>query len=112
MPEGKDPQNADGLGGVHKVAVARQDVPAPIGDAESPVVAEAGRAGFSRLVDDPDQVAKTIHTADAPIEAENDASARESTLRPMRTPDAPFQDARVSPDEPSVWTAAKTPKAG
>lgn len=91
MPEGKDPRTADGLGGVHKLAVARQEVAATRPDAERPVVAEATRAGFSQLVDDPDQVAKVIHTADAP--------------------DASFQDARVSPEEPSVWTAAKTPDA-
>jgi hypothetical protein len=108
MAQGKDPQTADGLGGVHKVAVPR---PAPTGpaDVEPVVVVEGERAGFSRLVDDPDQVAKVVHTVDAPIEPESDANARESTLRPTRTPSAPFQDVQVSPDEPSVWTAAKDP---
>jgi hypothetical protein len=109
MAQGKDPQTADGLGGVHKVVTPRQPAlnNAPR-DPEPVVVAEGQRAGFSQMVDDPDQVGKVIHTVDAPIEPGNDADARESTLRPMRTPDAPHQDARISPDEPSVWTAAKT----
>lgn len=109
MAQGKDPQTADGLGGVHKVVIPRQPVPAVARDPEPVIVAEGERAGGSRLVDDPDQIAKVVHTQDAPIEPPNDADARESTLRPMRTADAPFQDAQVSPDEASVWTAAKTP---
>ncbi len=27
MPKGKDPKTADGLGGVHKVAISRQSAP-------------------------------------------------------------------------------------
>ena len=107
MPEGKDPQTADGLGGVHKVAIDRQAVSVTPRDPEPVIVAEGERAGFSQMVEDADQVGKVIHTIAAPIEPHNDANARESTLRPMRTADAPYQDARISPDEPSVWTAAK-----
>lgn len=108
MAHGKDPQTADGLGGVHKVVTAREPVVTGVPrDPEPVIVAEGERAGFSRMVDDPDQVGKVIHTVEAPIEPGNDAEARESTLRPMRKPDAPHQDARISPDEPSVWTAAK-----
>lgn len=111
MTQGKDPQTADGLGGVHKVGEPRQATPdTPRGD-QPVVVAESQRAGFSRLVDDPDQIAKVVHTVAAPVERENDVDARESRLAPSRTPDAPFQDAQVSPDEPSVWTAAKDPGA-
>lgn len=109
MAQGKDPQTADGLGGVHKVVQPRQPVPVTPRDAEPVVVAEGERAGFSRLVEDPDQVAKAVHTIEAPIEPDSQADARESTLRPMRTPRAPYQDAQVSPDEPSAWTAAKRP---
>jgi hypothetical protein len=109
MAQGKDPETSDGLGGVHKVAVPRQPVPAVARDSEPVVIAPRERAGSSHPVDDPDQIAKVIHTEDAPIEPSSEANARESTLRPMRTPDAPFQDARVSPDEPSVWTAEKDP---
>ena len=109
MTQGKDPQDADSLGGVHKVAVPRERVSSTPRDPEPVVVAEGQRAGFSRPVDDPDQVAKVIHTVDSPIEPESDANARESTLKPTRTSSAPFQDVQVSPDEPSVWTAAKDP---
>lgn len=109
MAQGKDPETADGLGGVHKVAVPRETDAPPPRDPEPVVVAEGVRAGFSRLVDDADQVAKVIHTVDTPIEPPSDANARESTLRPTRTPQAPFQDVQVSPDEPSAWTAAKDP---
>jgi uncharacterized protein YdcH (DUF465 family) len=111
MTQGKDPQDADGLGGVHTVALAREAVDLPPRDPEPVVVVDGERAGFSRLVEDRDQVAKVIHTVDAPIEPESDANARESTLRPTRTPGAPLQDVQVSPDEPSVWTAAKGPSA-
>lgn len=109
MAQDKDPQAADGLGGAHKVVAPRQPtLQTPVGG-EAAVVAEGERAGFSRLVDDPDQVAKVVHTVDPPIAAPSDANARESTLRPARTPEAPFQDVQVSPDEPSAWTAAKDP---
>jgi hypothetical protein len=109
MTQGKDPPTADGLGGVHKVGAPRQRAAAVTCDPEPVVVAQGTRAGSSHMVDDPDQIAKVIHTEDAPIGPPSDANARESTLRPMRTPDAPFQDARISPDEPSVWTAEKDP---
>lgn len=36
MPQGKDPKTADGLGGVHKVAIPRQPVPAAPGDEREP----------------------------------------------------------------------------
>jgi hypothetical protein len=79
MAQGKDPQTADGLGGVHKVTQPRQGgVPVPR-DAEPVRVAEGERAGVSDLVDDPDQIAKVVHP-----------------------------DVQVASDEPSVWTAAKT----
>lgn len=107
MAQGKDPQNADGLGGVHKATTPREPIPEIARDPQPVIIAEGQRAGFSRLVDDPDQLTKVVHTEDAPIEAPSDANARESALRPMRTPDAPFQDAQVAPDEASVWTAAK-----
>lgn len=109
MAEGKDPETADYLGGVHKVVVDRPTVPAVPKDAEPVVVAEGERAGFSRLVDDPDQIAKVVHTIDMPIEPESGANARESTLRPTRTERAPHQDVQTTPDEASVWTAAKDP---
>lgn len=109
MAQGKDPETADGLGGVHKVVTPRAAVSPVRADSEPVIVAEGQRAGASRMVDDPDQVAKVVHTIDAPIEPGDEADARESTLRPMRTADAPFQDAQVSPDEASVWTAAKSP---
>lgn len=108
MAKGKDPQTADGLGGVHKVVTPREPVPQVPRDPEPVVVAEGQRAGSSRLVEDPDQIAKVVHTQDPSIEPPNDADAPESTLRPMRTADAPFQDAQVSPDTTSVWTAAKS----
>jgi hypothetical protein len=107
MAQGKDLENADGLGGVHKVAVPRQPIPTPARDPEPVIVADGERAGSSRLVDDPDQVTKVVHTQDPPIEPPRGANARESTLRPMRTPEAPFQDVQISPDEPSVWMAEK-----
>src|SRR6218665_3222922 len=98
MAQGKDPQTSDGLGGVHNVVTPRQPAPERLADPEPVAVAEGQRAGTSRLVDDPNQIAKVVHTEDAPIAAPNDADARESTLRPMRTPDAPHQDVQVSPD--------------
>ena len=107
MAQGKDPQTADGLGGVHKSVLARRAAPQVKPDPEPVIVAEGQRAGASHLVDDPDQIAKVVHTAPAPIDAPNEASARESTLRPMRTAAAPHQEARVSTDPASVWTAAK-----
>lgn len=109
MAQGKDPETADGLGGVHKVVVDRPEAPVAPRDVEPVVVAEGERAGFSRLVDDPDQLTKVVHTVDMPIEPESDANARESTLRPTRTPSAPHQDVQTTPDAPSVWTAAKDP---
>lgn len=105
MAQGKDPQTADGLGGVHKVVTPRQSVPDLPRDPEPVIVAEGERAGTSRLVDDPDQIAKVVHTQPAPVEPAGDASP--ATPPPTRTPDAPFQDAQVSPDAASVWTAAK-----
>lgn len=109
MAQGKDPETRDGLGGVHKVTTARQRVVSVARDDEPVVVAEGQRAGFSRLVDDPDQLTKAVHTQDASIAAPDHEATPESTLRPMRTPEAPFQDAQTSPDAASVWTAAKTP---
>lgn len=108
MAQGKDPQSADGLGGVHKVVTPREPVAQVPRDREPVIVGEGQRAGFSRLVDDPDQIAKVVHTEDAPLEPPSPDAAREATLRPMRTPNAPFQDAQVSPDAASVWTAAKS----
>lgn len=109
MARGKEPQNDDGLGGVHKVVTPREPVALVPPDPEPVIVAEGRKAGFSRLVDDPDQIAKVVHTLDAPIEPPDREAAPESTLRPMRTPDAPFQDVQVSSDKASVWTAAKSP---
>jgi len=109
MAQGKDLENADGLGGVHKVAVPRQPIPTPARDPEPVIVAHGERAGLSRLVDDSEQVTKVVHTQDPPTEPPSDTNARESTLRPMRTPNAPFQDVQISPDEPSVWTTEKDP---
>ncbi|WP_146197941.1 hypothetical protein [Caulobacter endophyticus] len=109
MANGKDPQTADGLGGVHKVGQGRQPAGAAPRDPEPVAVVEGRRAGFSRLVEDPDQLSKVVHTIGAGVEPPNDSDARESTLLPARTPKAPFQDAQISPDEPSVWTAARTP---
>jgi hypothetical protein len=105
MTKGKDPETADGLGGVHKVAVDRPAAERVPSDPEPVVVGHGPRPGSAGLVDDPDQIARTIHTEAAPIEPPNDANARESTVRPVRTPQAPFQDARIAPDEPSAWSA-------
>lgn len=113
MAQGKDPRTADGLGGVHNVHEPRPTAVPALPDtretSEPVVVAEGQRAGYSRTVDDPDQVGKVIHTVEAPVELPDDANAREFTLQPTRTPDAPHQDVQVSPAEPSVWTAAKDP---
>lgn len=108
MSQGKDPETADGLGGVHKVAEPRAPVPEPPRDPE-PVVIGQGRPDDARMVDDPDQIARVIHTQPAPIEPPADTNAPESELRPARTPQAPFQDAHISPETASVWTAEKTP---
>lgn len=109
MSKGKDPQTADGLGGVHKVLAPRPATPVDLGSVDQPGVVEGQRAGFYRSVPDPDQVSQVIHTAPAPIEDARPVDARESALNPARTPKNPFTDARVSPDEASVWTAAKDP---
>ena len=106
MARGKDPQTADNLGGVHNVTVPRQPAPSTPGDPE-PVAVGRGPDRDTHLIEDPDQIAKVVHTVEAPIETPNDADARESTLRPMRTPGAPFQDARIAPDGPSAWSAEK-----
>lgn len=107
MAQGKDPETADGLGGVHKVVTPREPAPLTPHDRQPVAVGRGPRPGTNGFADDPDQIAKVIHTGDAPIEPPSDANARESTLRPMRTPDAPFQDARVARDEPSAWSAEK-----
>ncbi|CAN5364919.1 hypothetical protein BH10PSE4_BH10PSE4_22910 [soil metagenome] len=109
MSTGKDPQTADGLGGVHKVAEPRAAAPALAADAEPVVVARGPIPGQDAFVDDPDQIAKVVHTIPAPVEPPSDADARESTLRPIQTPQAPFQDARIAPDGPSAWAAEKKP---
>ncbi len=109
MSTGKDPQTADGLGGVHKVAEPRAAAPAPAADNDPVVVARGPILGRDAFVDDPDQIAKVVHTIPAPVEPPSDANARESTLRPIQTPQAPFQDARISPDEASAWSAEKKP---
>ncbi|MBO9557928.1 MAG: hypothetical protein J7515_05000 [Caulobacter sp.] len=108
MTKGKDPETADGLGGVHKVGVSREPVPPPSGVSEPVAVGHGVRPGAAGYVDDPDQVTRVVHTVETPIEPSSDANARESALRPTRTPQAPFQDARVDPDETSAWTAEKT----
>lgn len=36
MPKGKDPKTADGLGGVHKVAISRQSAPTKPGEEREP----------------------------------------------------------------------------
>ncbi len=109
MSKGKDPQTADGLGGVHKVLEPRPATPVDLGSVDQPGVVEGQRAGFSRSVTDPDQVSRVVHTAPAPVEDARPVDARESALNPARTPKNPFTDARVAPDEASVWTAAKDP---
>jgi hypothetical protein len=108
MSKGKDPQSADGLGGVHKVVEPRARVPHVPRDPD-PVVVGYGRADDARLVDDPDQIARVVHTQPAPVEPAAHTNAPESELRPARTPQAPFQDAQVSPAAASVWTAEKAP---
>lgn len=108
MSQGKEPETADGLGGVHKVAQPRQPVPNVPRDPE-PVVVRHGRPDDTRLVDEPDQIARVVHTQEAPIEPAAHTNAPESELRPARTPQAPFQDAQVSLEEASVWTAEKSP---
>lgn len=107
MTKGKDPEAADGLGGVHKVGVSREPVPPPSGDSEPAIIGHGVRPGAAGYEDDPDQVARVVHTVETPVEPPSDANARESTLRPTRTPEAPFQDARVDPDAASAWTAEK-----
>jgi hypothetical protein len=107
MAKGKDPETADGLGGVHKVVTPRAPAPLGPGASEPTRVGHGPQPGSDDMVEDPDQVARVVHTREAPIEPPSDANARESTLRPMRTPQAPFQDARVAPDEPSAWSAEK-----
>jgi hypothetical protein len=111
MSTGKDPQSADGLGGVHEVAEPRAAAPAPLvpADAEPVVAAHGPIPGTDAIVDDPDQITKVVHTVPAPVEPPSDANARESALRPIQTPQAPFQDARIPPDEPSAWSAEKKP---
>ncbi|MBI1684151.1 hypothetical protein [Caulobacter hibisci] len=111
MSTGKDPQTADGLGGVHKVNTPRPSAPVAPSDAEAVVVARGPLPGSDGLVDDPDQIAKVVHTVPAPVETASDANARESTLRPIQTPEAPFQDARIAPEGPSAWSAEKKPGA-
>ena len=110
MSTGKDPETADGLGGVHKVAEPRQAAATPPADPEPVVVARGPVPGTDVFVDDPDQIAKVVHTVPAPVEPPSDADARESTLRPIQTPQAPFQDARIAPDAPSAWAAEKRPE--
>lgn len=111
MAQGKDPEAADGLGGVHKVTVPRASAaPAVAPDPDAPIVGHGPGAADAHLVDDPDQIAKVVHTIEAPIEPPSKVDARESTLRPMQTPQAPLQDARVVPDAPSAWSAEKQPR--
>lgn len=112
MAQGKDPETSDGLGGVHKVAVPRQPVPSVPRDPGTVAVGHGPEPGSAGMVEDPDQIAHVVHTEPAPVEPPSDANARESTLRPMRTPQAPFQDARIAPDEPSAWSAGKDPSQG
>jgi len=107
MAKGKDPETADGLGGVHKVVTPRAPAPVRTGASGATRVGHGPEPGSADMVEDPDQIARVVHTQDAPIEPASDADARESTLRPMRTPQAPFQDAPVAPDEPSAWSAEK-----
>jgi hypothetical protein len=111
MAQGKDPKTADGLGGVHNAVVPRQPVPAVPPDPEPAVVAEGVRAGYSRLVDDPEQIARAVHTLEAPIAPDPslDGEPTGTAARTARTSRAPYQDAQISPDDASVWTAAKTP---
>jgi hypothetical protein len=109
MTTGKDPLTADGLGGVHKVAEPRPQTPAPLPNSEPVVVARGPVPGSDAFVNDPDQIAKVVHTVAAPVEPPSDANAREATLRPIQTPQAPFQDARIAPDGPSAWSAEKKP---
>jgi len=109
MTTGKDPETSDGLGGVHKVAEPRQAASTPPADPQPVVVARGPIPGTDAVVDDPDQIAKVVHTVAAPVEPPSNANARESTLRPIQTPQAPFQDARIAPDAPSAWAAEKKP---
>lgn len=109
MVRGKDTKAADGLGGVHKVLEPRPAPPATIAGGEAPVVVEGQRAGFSKLVEDQDQLYRAVHTTPIPVEPAGDIDAPEAALEPARTPSDPFTDARVSPDEASVWTAATSP---
>ena len=107
MSTGKDPQTADGLGGVHNVTQPRAPVPNyPATPAPEPAATGPIPGSDAHMESDPDQVGKVVHTEPAPLGRPSDAAAA-STARPARTPQAPFQDARVAPDQPSAWAAEK-----
>jgi hypothetical protein len=88
MATGKDPQTADGLGGVHNVTQPRAPVP-DYPAAAPPKAAAPGPipAVDSAMVEDSDQVGKVFH-------AQPVAQA------------APF-NGRAAADEASAWAAEK-----
>ena len=90
MTTGKDPQTADGLGGVHNVSQPRAPVPdypataAPASVAPGPVP-----GSDSHMESDPDQIGKVVHTEAV------------SSLSPS--------DARGALGQASAWAAEKDP---
>lgn len=88
MTTGKDPQTADGLGGVHNVTQPRAPVPDyPASAAPAPADAGPLPASDSHMESDPDQIGKVVHTA--PV-----ANASSS-------------DIRVAPEQASAFAAEK-----
>lgn len=90
MTTGKDPQTADGLGGVHNVTQPRAPVPAyPAASQTEPAAPGPVPGSDAEMVGDRDQVGKVVHTAPDPAAAASDA--------------------RIAPEQPSAWAAEKDP---
>ncbi|WP_454718848.1 hypothetical protein [Caulobacter segnis] len=88
MTTGKDPQTADGLGGVHNVTQPRAPVPDyPATAAPAPATPGPVPASDSHMESDPDQIGKVVHT------------------QPL--PNASSSDVRVAPEQASAFAAEK-----
>jgi hypothetical protein len=127
MSTGKDPQTADGLGGVHKVAEPRQTAATPPAHRDPVVAARGPVPGTDAFVDDPDQIAKVVHTVPAPVEPPSDANAASrpcgpskprrrrfrtpGSLRTRRRPGPPKRDQRTRPGPAGRERCGRSPSS-
>ena len=90
MTTGKDPQTADGLGGVHNVTQPRVPVPNyPASATPAPAAPGPIPASDSHMAGDTDQIGKVVHTEPVPT--------------------ASSSDVRVAPQQASAFAAEKDP---